>query len=469
MSRRWEHELLARLKAAGHLVSIRHSEMREPTARAVDGVLAVERLRSGSSLASRDLPLPLGEAGPEEITVDLTTASIGRSSPVLTIEFLGTRSLSQGMAEMFATGDQPELTTRLNGVPVGLARPMIGDRVWLSRAGNDLLAGAISLIEQSVARFFSGQLEPLAETPHAPSIPRPFVIDYLRSFSIGIVQRAFQKLRPGRRPFYWQVGYRAIEPSGVAGVDAVNATIFRVLPDDGRRFYADPFVITKNDRSHLFVEEFSYSSGKGVISVAELGVDGRFGVPRIALEEPHHLSYPQVFERDGETFMIPEGSGAREVVLYRASHFPDQWVRDTVLIADREIGDATLLEYDRKFWLFGTERRGFGSASDTMAVFVAPDLRGPFAPHPNNPILIDRSAARPGGAFKQTGNRLFLPVQDGTGGYGNGLRLAELLSLDMEEVRFAPPLPLSELGYVSGEGIHTHNSDGFAEVVDWTQ
>jgi hypothetical protein len=55
--------------------------------------------------------------------------------------------------------------------------------------------------------------------------------------------------------------------------------------------------------------------------------------------------------------------------------------------------------------------------------------------HAANPILIDRRSARPGGAFIRNGEgRLFLPVQDGTLGYGGGLGLSELRKLDSRAI-----------------------------------
>ena len=98
--------------------------------------------------------------------------------------------------------------------------------------------------------------------------------------------------------------------------------------------------------------------------------------------------------------MIPESSTAHEVVLYRAERFPDRWVRHATLVAGREISDATLLERNGRFWLFGSERHSEGNASDTMVVFGADRLEGPWLPHPMNPVLIDRSAARPGGGSR---------------------------------------------------------------------
>ncbi|WP_287249391.1 hypothetical protein [Mesorhizobium sp.] len=370
------------------------------------------------------------------------------------------------MAETLASGRLPELAVRLDGVTVARGRPMLGDRLWLSRSCNDLLAGAISLVAQSVARFAAGELAPIADSP-APMLRNAgFVRHYLPFFCRGLLDRAVQKLRLGRRPFYWQVAYRLIDGPGVAETRQLDGKPFTVLADDGQRFYADPFVLERDGRHYLFVEEFPYATGRGVISVAELGADGNFGVPRVVLEEKHHLSYPQVFAHAGEIFMIPESAAARELVLYRAAQFPDRWVRDTVLLTDKDFNDATLLESDGRFWLLGTERFGYGSASDTMAVYSAPSLRGPWVAHALNPIAVDHSAARPGGAFIRHGDALVLPVQNGSRAYGGGLGLMRLDRLDELDVRFAPPRPIGPGPAWARAGIHTLNRAGNLEVVD---
>ncbi|MBU1307441.1 MAG: hypothetical protein KKF33_18205, partial [Alphaproteobacteria bacterium] len=209
-----------------------------------------------------------------------------------------------------------------------------------------------------------------------------------------------------------------------------------------------------------------YATARGVISVAEQRSDGHFDVPQVVLEEPYHLSYPQVFAHAGDMFMLPESGGANRLVLYRAISFPDQWAVDTVLIEGRDINDATLLERDGKFWLFATERRGAGSASDTMVVYAASDLRGPWSPHKLNPIAIDCAASRPGGAFIARDGRTFLPVQDGTTSYGGGLALMELLQLDDDAVEFAAPVPIRSGTAWPVAGIHTLNKSGRVEVVD---
>jgi hypothetical protein len=466
MSRRWEHALLARLETLGHSVSVRHIDQTPPAAGALDGVLKLESRRVGRGLASRTAPLGPSPETPADLVIDLTSGpNAFQDGNVLTIRFCGHRSLADGITALLASGE-PQLETCLDGTVVGRARPMLGDRVWVSRMCNDLLAGAISLIAHSVVRHIAGRLTPLADAPITTPRPVGFLGSYVPHLARGLAQRITRKLALGQRPFYWQVAYRLIDGPGIAETGRLDGAPFTVLPDDRQRFYADPFVIERDGRHFLFVEEFEYAKGRGTISVAELGADGSFDVPRVVLEEPHHLSYPQVFARDGDIFMLPESSAARELVLYRAESFPDLWVRDTVLMADRDFNDATLLESGERFWLFGTERFGHGSASDTMTVYSAPSLRGPWAPHTLNPIAIDHSAARPGGAFIRQSDRTVLPVQDGSRAYGGGLGLMDLVRIDDGDVVFGPVRPVAHGPAWARRGIHTLNRAGSLEVID---
>jgi hypothetical protein len=463
MARRWQIELLRRLEASGHTVLISHLGP-APRERSLGAILAIESRRPCSLLSARPAPAP--RAGKPELIVDLTGTAGQGDVPTLSLSFSGQMNLAAGLATMIARQELPEIVAWLDGVAVGRARPMIGDRVWLTNGASDLLAGAIGLVEQCVARFEAGLLAPMPEPVRLPRqrSGSDLLLRYLPNLIGGLIRRRIRKL--DSRPFYWQTAYRRLDGAGVAEDGSLSGAPFALLPDDGKRFFADPFVIERDGRTFLFVEEFPYALARGVISVAELGTDGRFGMPRQVLAEPHHLSYPQVFELDGEVWMIPETSAARQVVLYRAERFPDRWVRHATLIADREISDATLLERDGRFWLFGTERQSQGNHSDTMVVYSADRLDGPWLPHPMNPVLIDRSAARPGGAFLQQGERLFLPVQDGTRAYGGGLGLAELVELNQQVVRFGAPRPVRPGKAWSRLGIHTLNRAGGIEVID---
>ncbi|WEZ85865.1 hypothetical protein P6U16_22995 (plasmid) [Rhizobium sp. 32-5/1] len=214
------------------------------------------------------------------------------------------------------------------------------------------------------------------------------------------------------------------------------------------------------------MEEFSYSGGRGVISVAELDANGRFGRPRIVLEEAHHLSYPNVFAHEGQIFMIPESSAANRVVLYRADPFPDRWCQECVLIEGKRFADATLLAFGGRLWIFGTEQIAGGSASDTMAIYSAERLNGPWVPHPLNPVAIDRAGARPGGRVIETGGKLFLPVQNGTKTYGGGLGLREIITLNDGDIQLGPTVPILDTAGKEHASLHTLNRVGRLEVID---
>lgn len=459
----WQIELLQRLGAAGYRVGVRH-QFADASAHRLDMVLALEARRFGTGLARRAPPPPLDPVEEPALLIDLVGQPGDEPIPALRLAFNGQPRFADGLSQMLATGELPVITTVLAGRTVGVARPMLSDRLWLTRASNDILAGAISLVEQSVARFFANALPPV-DGPVVGAAVSGFVRHYLPHLAGGLTDRLWRKLTR-RHPFYWQTAFRISDDADIAAATALEGTAFTVLEDDGQRFYADPFAVEHAGQTFLFVEEYPYASGKGVISVATLDADGRCSLPRLVLEESYHLSYPQVFDHGGEMFMLPESGGARRLVLYRAASFPDRWEVDTVLMDDIDINDATLLQRDGRFWLFGTERRGSGNASDTLVVFSAPGLRGPWSPHKLNPIAIDRAAARPGGAFIERDGRTYLPLQNGQACYGGGLGLAELLRLDDDAVVLTAPVPVRAGTAWPGRGIHTLNRAAGIEVVD---
>jgi hypothetical protein len=81
---------------------------------------------------------------------------------------------------------------------------------------------------------------------------------------------------------------------------------FSELKPSKDRFWADPFVISREGKFYVFVEEFIYSKNKGHISVLELDEKGQLLNSQKIIEQPYHMSYPFIFERDNVFYMIPE-------------------------------------------------------------------------------------------------------------------------------------------------------------------
>jgi len=207
-----------------------------------------------------------------------------------------------------------------------------------------------------------------------------------------------------------------------------------VPPPD--RFWADPHVLEVGGRYYVFVEELLFARGRGHISVIEIEPDGRSSPARTVLEEPHHLSYPFVFEHEGEIYMVPESGQRATVDLYRATSFPDQWTFVEHLMTGIEAYDATLLREHDRWWLFASVIRYKGAGSGELNLYSSDRLiGGDWRLHPASPLSSLVTGARPAGAILRRDGRLYRPAQDGSGLYGRAIRLHEILELTEDAYR----------------------------------
>ncbi|MFD0936125.1 formyl transferase, partial [Methylobacterium trifolii] len=269
------------------------------------------------------------------------------------------------------------------------------------------------------------------------------------------------------------VGWRRLDGPDLIDLRAHPAGGWRVLPDDGRRFYADPFPIDHAGETYVFFEEYIHAIGKGILSAVRFGPDGPVGTPEPVLEEAHHLSYPFVFARDGEVWMVPETCGAGTIDLYRATAFPGGWVKEATLVSDVVASDATLMEHAGRWWMFATVRGsgagaplGAGSFSDALHLWSAPDFRGPWTPHAHNPVLVDIDSARPAGRVVARGGKLIRPIQNCTEGYGRALALARIDRLDDDGYRQTVETEIGTGPLWTGSRIHTLNRSANLECID---
>jgi CelD/BcsL family acetyltransferase involved in cellulose biosynthesis len=263
---------------------------------------------------------------------------------------------------------------------------------------------------------------------------------------------------------HWRVGWRPLDGPDVLTLGDLPGQ-WRDLPDDGYRFFADPFPFEHKGKTYLFVEDFDHRLGKGVISVAVWDHDGPTGLPTPVLTHDVHLSYPFVLEHNGEVWMIPETSGARRIELYRAVRFPWEWELHSILVDDVEASDATVFTHEGRWWMTATVGYG-GSLSDSLCLWSAPDLIGPWTPHASNPVLIDIASARPAGRVENREGRLLRPVQDCRKGYGAALAVAEITRLDDGGFEQRIVAQHSPGPHWPGRRLHTLNSGGGLETVD---
>ncbi len=276
------------------------------------------------------------------------------------------------------------------------------------------------------------------------------------------------------RTDFWRVG---IVPAAIAELDAERLASLRErivwLPEAGPwRYYADPFGLVRGQTLHVFVEAFDYRSKHAVIERHDLDLPTlRWRDARVVLARPFHLSYPNVFEHAGQTWMLPESAKANEIALYRAVDASlDTWQRDHALLAGVPGADASVIEHGGRWWMFYAIVGPGGRDQRELHVAHAPALAGPWQPLAGNPVRVDRAGARPAGQpFHDAQGRVVLPVQDSSAGYGSALRLLRFDVLEPTQVRCEPTSTRLTGDLASAdhaEGLHTLSACGPFTLID---
>jgi hypothetical protein len=208
-------------------------------------------------------------------------------------------------------------------------------------------------------------------------------------WSIGVVE--------GSSPFDFDPGSR---PNPVLTAGDVT--------DARAKFVADPFLVRELDGWYMFFEVYNRATRQGDLAYASSPDTRNWTYRRIILDEPFHLSYPYVFEWRGEYYLIPESFEARSVRLYTATRFPDEWRFVRTLIDGRELVDNSIARFNGRWWLFSC-----ATSNDTLHLFHADDLAGPWIEHPASPIVRgDPHKARPSGRALVYDGRLYRYTMD---------------------------------------------------------
>ena len=103
------------------------------------------------------------------------------------------------------------------------------------------------------------------------------------------------------------------------------------IPGHNRFWFADPFLFEYNQTLYVFYEAYDLIEQKGKIGYSVIK-EYQASDPVIIIDEPYHLSFPNIFEHEGNIYIMPESSNDYRVKLFRAVNFPDEWEpADTVL------------------------------------------------------------------------------------------------------------------------------------------
>ncbi|MEA2839319.1 MAG: hypothetical protein QOF41_649 [Methylobacteriaceae bacterium] len=465
--RRWQANFAGALRREGHSV-VHAREAPTAAARGVELLLELERLAYGArsrAFAQQDAR-DVAAAGKHDIIIDLRERPITDAGAVTLVPLFDGAPGEAALIAALLDQRAPEVAVarwcdELQVVARGL--PALENHNILAHGLDQVLARTADLLRQCVNRIARGD-EIGGKSTSILQHKSPSLLSFGAK---GLAAKLSERLtRLAMHPEHWRIAFRQLADDAVIEREKWAETNWTRVPDDLQRYFADPFPFIENGRTYVFCEEYPYATRKGIISLFEI-VDGRPTKPRPVLERAYHLSYPFVFRRGANIYMIPETSSAGRIELYRADPFPDRWTFERVLVDDVIASDATLVTWQGRDWLFASIAGDGASTWDALGLFHAAGLFDEWEPHPLNPVLIDAGTARPGGAMMvvQDG-RLRRVAQDCRERYGGGIVLADVGELDADNYSQTVRTVLGSPAGSGALGVHTLNSAGEIEAID---
>jgi hypothetical protein len=191
-------------------------------------------------------------------------------------------------------------------------------------------------------------------------------------------------------------------------------------------FVADPFMIKVDGAWNMFFEVMNLETKKGEIALATSPDALRWSYQGIVLREHFHLSYPYIFEWQGDYYMIPEAYRTKSVRLYRAVDFPDRWSFVTTLIDGDDFVDPSIFYFNERWWLF-TDLHRPPYFAGTLRLYGSKRLEDGWNEHPESPVVQgDPHVARPGGRVIEWNGKPVRYTQDCSPNYGTQVRAFEI-------------------------------------------
>ena len=187
---------------------------------------------------------------------------------------------------------------------------------------------------------------------------------------------------------------------------------------------ADPFLFVHGERLFLFYETDGYKLGRGVITMVSTTDLHKWTKPRIVLQEPFHLSYPFMFEKDGLVYMMPESGSGGQLRLYRATDNSLTQFELVKPLLDGRYLDSSLLLHDNKYFLFTSEEPEYRQY--VLHLFQSDSFDGPYTEHPCSPICFDTEFSRGGGGPIELDGKICRVSQDCSNGYGDNVSFVSI-------------------------------------------
>ena len=312
------------------------------------------------------------------------------------------------------------------------------NRHWsMTETATIVAEGSVSLLFKNLGKLKNGALEVQSNSSNEKfedeKLSFQNILGYLCSFYFEFLSKLFEKVMAKvfkRRYECWTIF------TGSQGffVRITSSPVALKMPKD--EFWADPFLFNYNQKDYLFFENYSYKTKRGKISCGVLN-DGQLSEIGDVLDFNFHVSFPFIFEEDGEIFLMPESSENKKLEVFKAVAFPFKWELYSTAFEGEAVSDAFFhIDEEQQKWLF-LNKQAAKTAPMNSELFIYKVDSCKFnslIPHQQNPVLIDARVARNGGSIFKHNNQLYRPSQRNVDGvYGRALNINRIDKLTIDE------------------------------------
>ena len=218
---------------------------------------------------------------------------------------------------------------------------------------------------------------------------------------------------------------------------------------------ADPFIVIKDSIYYIFYEEKSgkRNSNHGNICVLE-SCDGKtWKYLGYVLDAPFHLSWPNVFEYEGEYYMIPERGTTLEMAIYKAIDFPMKWKKEAIIRMGEDYADPILYRYNEVWYLFVWDKQ-------VLSLYYNDNfLEDDWTLHSSSPV-VKGSGSRPAGQICTINDEPYMFLHMSEGSYGTGVYAYMIDSISITDFsmhRIEKPILWKYGEGCAKDGMHTLN------------
>ena len=294
----------------------------------------------------------------------------------------------------------------------------------------------VALILRELKRAERGALDTSNLAPAPAAMRAPSNLDlpvYLTRFAGNMAARLIEKAatKIGLRP-----GMFFLKTSD-ATLSQADPSAMRAHPTPANEYYADPFLWDRDGETWCFFEVYDYTTGRGHISAGRFDAGELVDVTPV-LKTDYHLSFPFLFERDGELYMMPETCGANRIETWRCVEYPHHWEREATILDNVIAADSSLAQIGDDWWLFtNISNDPFGEMNSELHLYK---VDGPgmteLTPHVLNPVVFDSRTARNGGRILERDGAYYRISQDNSHGrYGYGVNVMKIDHISLDDYR----------------------------------